>query len=191
VFALPRKATILRRSGALVDTDGRAGVDLPERVSLSAFQQLTPTWAVMSDITWTHWARFDEPVFQFDNPQQPTIVQPEGWRDSFRYSVGVRWTPWRRWTFRLGSAYDEGTIPDERLRTPRIPDTDRVWITSGIGFRPFDRVGFWLGYAHLFALEKRIDNADPVTGHVIRGRYTGEANIVGLQLTWDIGWPPL
>jgi long-chain fatty acid transport protein len=191
-FSVPKEARILRKlSGALLDTGGRASVDLPERLSLSAFDQLTPTWALLTDITWTHWARFDELVFQFDNPKQPTIVQPEDWRDSFRYSVGVRWTPWRRWTFRLGTAYDEGTVRNEELRTPRIPELDRVWIASGVGFRPFERVLLSLGYAHLFALEKRIANPDPVTGHVIRGHYTGEADIVGVQLTYDIGWPPL
>ena len=121
-----------------------------------------------------------------------SLVNSEnGWDDSFRYSVGVRYTPRPRWAFRLGTAYDEGTVPNERLRTPRIPESDRVWLAAGVGYRPFQRVGMYLGYAHLFVIDKRIDNPDPVTGHVIRGTYTGEADIVGVQLTYDVGWPPL
>ncbi len=103
----------------------------------------------------------------------------------------MRYTPGRRWSFRLGTAYDEGTVPNERLRTPRIPETDRIWLATGVGYRPFERVALHLGYAHLFALRRRIDNPDPVTGHVIRGSYSAEADIVGVQLTYDIGWPPL
>jgi hypothetical protein len=34
-------------------------------------------------------------------------------------------------------------------------------------------------------------NADPVTGHILRGSYSVEANIVGVQMTYNVGWPPL
>jgi long-chain fatty acid transport protein len=191
-FVVPPAARPLRQlSGALVDTGAHASADFPERVSLSAFEQLTRELALLADITWTHWARFDELVFRFDNPKQPPIVQPEGWRDSFRYSLGTRWTPFPRWVFRLGTAYDEGTVPNAMLRTPRIPESDRVWLAAGAGYRLFDRVQVHLGYAHLFVLDKRIDNPDPVTGHIIRGRYTGTADVIGIQLTYQVGWPPL
>ena len=36
-----------------------------------------------------------------------------------------------------------------------------------------------------------IRNADPVTGHILHGSYSAEANIVGLQMTYNIGWPLL
>src|SRR5206468_551692 len=125
--------------GALVDTDGNAALDLPDRVALSAFHQLTARWALLSDITWTHWSQFDQLVFNFENPKQPTIVQPERWKDSFRYSVGTRYEPTRRWSFRLGAAYDETPVPDDAHRTARIPDSDRIWASFGIGFRFSDR----------------------------------------------------
>jgi long-chain fatty acid transport protein len=191
-FFLPKKAAILRRaSGALVDTGGSAAVELPERVSLAAFHEITSRWAVMADVTWTRWSRFDELVFRFENPKQPTIVQPEGWRDSFRYAIGLRYAPIPALGLRLGLAYDESAIPDAEHRTPRIPDADRVWLASGVAWRPTDRLRFDVGYAHLFALDTSIRNRDPVTGHVIRGDYSGEANIVAFQVTYDLGWPLL
>ena len=191
-FFIPRKASVLRKaSGALVDTGGSASVDLPERVSLAAFHELTPRWALMADVTWTRWSRFDRLVFRFENPKQPTIVQPENWRDSFRYAIGVRWAATRSLALRLGVAYDESAVPHAEDRTPRIPDSDRVWIASGVAWRPTDRLRFDVGYAHLFALDASIRNPDPVTGHVIRGDYTADANIVAVQLTYDLGWPLL
>jgi len=187
-FTIPKSAAILQKvSGALVDTGGHAAVNLPERVSLSAFQRLSPRWALLADITWTHWDRFDELVFRFDNPKQPTIVQPEGWQDSFRYSMGVRWRPLRQLSFRAGWAYDESAVPSATLRTPRIPDSDRVWLAAGVGWRPARRVRFDLGYAHLFVADASIENRDPVTGHVLRGDYSGDANIVGVQATLGLG----
>ena len=192
-FVVPPAARPLIQAshGALTDTGAHASANFPERVSLSAFDQLTREVALLADITWTHWDRFDELVFQFDNPKQPPIVQPEGWRDSFRYSLGTRWTPFPRWAFRLGTAYDEGTVPNAMLRTPRIPESDRVWIAGGAGYQLFPRVQVHLGYAHLFVLDKNVDNADPVTGHILHGRFTGKADIVGVQLTYQVGWPPL
>jgi long-chain fatty acid transport protein len=191
-FFLPKKADLLRRaSGALVDTGGSAEVDLPERVSLAAFHEIDRHWAILADVTWTRWSRFDELVFQFANPKQPTIVQPEGWRDSFRYALSVRYTASRAVELRLGAAYDESAIPDASLRTPRIPDADRVWIAAGVAWRPTSLVRVDVGYAHIFSPQTSIDNRDPVTGHVIRGDYSAEANIVGVQMTYALGWPLL
>src|SRR5438105_5006894 len=187
-FTIPKSAAVLQKaSGALVNTGGHAAVDLPERVSLSAFQRLSPRWALLADITWTHWDRFDELVFRFDNPKQPTVIQPEGWQDSFRYSMGVRWRLLRQLSLRAGWAYDESAVPSATLRTPRIPDSDRIWLAVGAGWQPMRRVRFDLGYAHLFVADASIENRDPVTGHGLRGDYTGDANIVGVHATLGLG----
>ena len=189
-FFIPRRAAPLRQfSGALVDTDGSADIELPERASLGVYHELTPDIALMGDVTWTRWSRFDELVFRFANPNQPTIVQPEGWDDSFRYAVGLRWRATKTIETRFGFAWDETPIPDETLRTPRIPDSDRFWLAAGLAWRPTERLRFDVGYAHIFSPDVRSQNPDPVTGHVLRGTYSGEANIVGVQFTYEIRWP--
>jgi len=191
-FLIPKKAAILRKvSGALSDTGAHASADFPERVALGASHEIARGWTILSDIVWTRWSRFDELVFRFDNPKQPRTVQPEGWRDSFRYALGLRYTPDRIWTLRLGLAYDESPIPGAIERTPRIPDADRVWLAAGLGVRPFDRVQLDVGYAHIFSPSVSIDNVDPVTGHHLRGEYDASADVIGIQLTWNVGWPPL
>ena len=191
-FFVPKKASILRKaSGALFDTDATAAVDLPERATLGVYHELTPTVAVLADATWTRWSRFDELVFKFANPKQPTIVQPEGWQDTFRYALGVRWRPTPTVETRFGFAWDESTIPNETLRTPRVPDSERFWLSAGVGWQPFERLRVDVGYAHLFSPDVNIRNADPVTGHILHGSYSAEANIVGVQMTYNVGWPPL
>jgi long-chain fatty acid transport protein len=192
LFGIPKEAAILRKaSGALVNTGGHAAIDLPERAGIGASHDLTPRWTFLADIVWTRWSRFDELVFRFDNPRQPRVVQPEGWDDSFRYALGLRYTPARRWAFRVGTAYDENPIPNPTLRTPRIPDSDRIWLALGVGVRPTDRLAIDVGYGHVFSPSVSIDNRDPVTGHRIVGRYDARADVVGVQLTWNVGWPPL
>jgi long-chain fatty acid transport protein len=189
-FGLPKRGEALRKlSGALFDTGGHAAVDLPDRVSLSAFHQLTARWAFLADITWTHWSQFKDLIFYFDNPKQPTLVAPQRWNDSFRYSLGLRWDPFRQWSFRLGGAYDETPVPSQELRTARIPDSDRIWATFGAGFRWTDRVRFDFGYAHLFSIRASSDNPDPISHDLLKGHYTAHADIVGLGLTYTPRWP--
>src|SRR5205814_40973 len=105
--AIPKQAAILRRtSGALRDTAGRADLNLPDGVRFDVFQQVTRRLSLQAGVQWTHWSRFEELRFQFDNPKQPTIVQPERWDDSFRWGVAGQYRPFDRWLLRLGFAYD-------------------------------------------------------------------------------------
>ena len=73
----------------------------------------------------------------------------------------------------------------------RRPDSDRFWLSAGVAWRPTERVRFDVGYAHIFSPEVRIRNPDAVTGHVVRGTYSASADIVGVQLTYGLGWPLL
>ena len=107
----------------------------------------------------------------------------------FRYSVGTRYEPTRQWSFRLGAAYDETPIPDDAHRTARIPDADRIWASFGIGFRFSDRMRFDFGYAHLFSLATSARNPEPISGNVQVGSYSAHADIVGIGLHYDLGWP--
>jgi long-chain fatty acid transport protein len=191
-FYVPKEAAILRdASGALVETAAKATLEVPERVGLGAAHEVAPGWTILADVVWTHWGRFDQLAVRFANPKQPTVVQIQGWEDSFRYALGLRWEMDRVWTFRIGTAYDESAIPTAALRTPRVPDADRYWIAAGLGFRPFERVRLDVGYAHLFSPNVAVDNADPVTHHRLTGDFDVAADVIGIQLTWDVGWPPL
>ncbi len=167
----------------LRDTGGRARLTLPDSAILSAFHQLTPTVAIMGDVSWTHWALFRTLAVDFDNPRQTDISQVEDWRDSFRDALGLRWDATPRWRFRTGAAYDEEAVTKPVLRDARVPDTDRVWFSLGVGCRLLDWARVDVGYAHIFALESDTRNRDPVTQHRLRGEITGYADVVGAQLT--------
>jgi long-chain fatty acid transport protein len=180
-FTIPKVAQPLRTTGALVDTGAHAATTLPDIVSLSAFHQLTPAWAVFSDITWTHWDRFQDLTITFDNPKQPPVVTPEKWSNSFRFALGARWAFARDWLLRLGTAFDQSPITSDRFRTPRIPDSDRVWASFGLGYQLTQGIRLDFSYAHIFGLGASTDNRDPVTGHILRGSFSSRGEIVGAQ----------
>jgi long-chain fatty acid transport protein len=179
-FTVPPKGKLLRATGALVNTPGHAILKLPDTVDVSAFHQITEHWAVLASILWIHWDRFDAIVFRFANPKQPTSFQPQNWDNSFRYSLGFQYTPTAHWVFRFGTALDETPVPSPTFRNPRIPDSDRVWGSIGLGY-VLDRMRVDFGYTHVFALRGGLANADPNTGAVLRGHLDGGADVFGLQ----------
>jgi long-chain fatty acid transport protein len=183
-FSVPsRVEPLVRPTGQLRDTGGKARLTLPDSAILSGFHQLTPTVALLADVSWTHWELFRTLDVDFENPRQIDISQVQDWRDSFRYALGIRWDATPRWSFRTGAAYDEEAVRNPVLRDPRIPDTDRVWFSLGFGYQVLDWARVDVGYAHIFALATSTENRDPVTQHQLRGDIRGYADVVGAQLT--------
>jgi len=179
-------------AAAFADTDISGDLVLPESASVSAYHRFTPKWAVMADVTWTNWSRFDELRIEFDtNNNGVTLadsVTTESWDDSWRYSLGATYNPNESLALRAGVAYDVEAIPDAEHRTPRIPGDDRTWVAVGAGYRLTDRLTFDLAYAHLFVADPKI-NKNPVGEDALRGglkgKYDASVDIVSVQLAYN------
>ena len=180
-FDVPAAASPLQAAGLFNNTGGRTEITLPESVSLSAYYDVTPRWALLADVTWTRWSRFEELAVQFDNPMQPAIVEPQEWNDSFRVSAGARFAPSENWVFRAGIAYDETPIPDEFQR-PRLVVGDRVLVAVGAGYRFSDRVTIDAGYMHSFSEDVSVDISNPNAGRLV-GDYDLDADLLALQVS--------
>lgn len=177
--------TPLTMGGAIfVDTDASADITLPESVSLSGYHQLDPRWAIMADVTWTRWSRFQELRAAFDSAQ-PDSYTTENWDNTLRYSLGVSYAYTPAWTIRAGVAYDESPIPDDSFRTPRVPDNDRWWLALGLSYRASERTRFDLGYAHLFIRDTDIDHVNESIPDTLVGEYDSSTDIFGVQMTWQ------
>jgi len=167
------------------DTKVKADITLPDSLSVSFFHQINPQWMVMADITWTDWKHFKDLTVKFDS-NQPAAVTSENWQDSYRYSLGATYMPNKNWTFRAGTAYDRSAVPDKEHRTPRIPDSDRIWAALGIGYKISDMFGVDLGYAHLFVNDPEIAQS-PAGENLLRGGLKGtfdaHIDIVSAQLS--------
>ncbi len=188
-FSIPQKAQILAtQSGALRNTGLSGTTTLPDRASISLFQEVTDNLHFLADVTWTHWSLFNALVFNFANPKQPQVVEPENWHNSLRYSMGLAYLLNEVWSFRGGFAYDESPVPNRVRLTPRIPDSDRYWLTVGLGVRPTSRIRIDLSYAHIFSGQASTRNPDPITHARLVGNFDSNADLFAAQLTYDIDW---
>jgi long-chain fatty acid transport protein len=173
-------------TGRFLDSGITSDTKVPDNLSVSLWHDLTSEIAVMADITWTNWSRFDELRIRFDNPAEADAVTTQRWRDAFRYAIGTVYTP-GVWAFRAGVAYDESPVPDAAHRTPRIPDSDRLWMTGGVGYKISDNISLDLGYAHLFVkdatISKTATGEDRLRG-ALSGSYRSEVDIASVGIAW-------
>lgn len=172
-------------SSAFQNKDVKADITLPESLSVSFFHQLSPQWMVMADFTWTNWRVFKE--LEIVDTQGNIISKTkEDWHDSYRYSLGVTYLPNNYLTLRAGTAYDTSAVPNAQLRTPRIPDEDRIWLALGAGYKLSKKVSFDIGYAHLFVKDPKIDK-EPTDENAIlgglKGTYNAYIDILSAQFT--------
>ena len=167
-------------------------ITLPDTVSLSGNYSLNSRWGFMADVTWTNWSDIDRLDIKLQDGSRSVAVWD--YDDSWRYSIGAEFKPSRTWTFRTGVALDETPVPKDSLRSPRVPDNDRTWLTLGMTYRHTPNLSFDFGYAHIFVDDPKLkgvsDNHDPsVDGqppgfHSLSGKYDASVDILSAQVNW-------
>ncbi|MGI9488607.1 MAG: OmpP1/FadL family transporter, partial [Geminicoccaceae bacterium] len=178
---------ILNANGLLLDTGASAEVTTPATISAGAYHEYENGLALMAEVAWTDWSSFDELRVEFDNPTQPPNVTTEDWDDSFFVALGARYQLHPDFALSGGIAYDESPIPDE-TRTPRVPGSDRYWVSVGGEYDLTSGISLNASYTHIFMEDGDID---PTTNGLdenaargnLSGRYENQIDIFTLSGT--------
>jgi len=168
------------------DQNIKASVTLPATASISYEWPVSHETKLLADATWTGWSSFDELRIEFADKEDS--VQPEQWNDVMRYSIGMMHQYNSKWTLRTGVAYDETPIENDSLRTPRIADSNRIWLSFGAGYQLNDAMRLDVAYSHLWGGKPKIEatDADPDgVNHVLVGEFDININIISAQLVWN------
>ena len=159
-----------------------ANLDLPDTLSSSIAYQANEHWEFLADTTWTNWSSFKQLSIMRTNGASLSN-QPENWANTFRYSLGASYKYTHNLKIRVGMAYDESPVSTV-FRTARIPDNNRIWLSSGINYKFSPNSHLDIGYAHIF-----IDNTSINQGSIgsavglLSGQYSNNINIVSLQFS--------
>jgi long-chain fatty acid transport protein len=90
--------------------------------------------------------------------------------------------------FRAGVAYDQSPVRDE-FRTPRLPDSDRTWLSVGAQYKWSPALKFDIGATYIWVKDGSINkNGDPPstsTYGLINGNYSNDVVIVSGQVTYS------
>lgn len=172
----------LAGGSTFADSDTHTNLTLPDIATLGLYHEMSPQWAVMSDVSWTNWSVFRTLRLGFESGRADA-VQPQNWNDSWFFSLGATYRPDDRLSLHLGAAYDMSPVDDE-FRTARIPDSDRLWLSGGISYTPAPGQRISLSYAHIFAKSASVDQTDPdqIGGRLV-GHYDNHVNVISASYT--------
>jgi long-chain fatty acid transport protein len=173
----------------LVDSTAHAQVTLPSTLSLSAVYETKGPWTLMGDVTRTNWNALPELRIKFDSGQADQVVTLN-LKDAYRYSVGATYRVSDALVLRTGVALDRSPVTSDTDRTPRLPDSDRRWVSVGAGLRASQSVYFDLAYTYVRLADSSVQKTAGGAGseNFSRGNlsvnYTGSVQIFSAQVRW-------
>lgn len=159
--------------------DASAAVTLPQQIVLSGYHEIDPKWAVMADLQWTGWSSMKD--ITVNGPTASSATQ-EHWRDTFFASLGVNYKMVPGHTLHFGTAYDQGVVKSADLRTPRLPDSDRFWLSTGYTWDISKAIQWNIGYAHIFVKGANTDLNNGVVTLV--GDYKGSVDMISTSFSY-------
>ncbi|CCG41458.1 OmpP1/FadL family transporter [Magnetospirillum molischianum] len=158
-----------------------ANLTTPDTVALGLYHELSPRWAVMSDVQWTRWSSFKELRVKFGNGRNDSVVD-ESWHDTWFLSAGATYTTESSGKVHFGLAYDQSAT-DDTHRTARVPDSNRYWVSAGYTYDLTNNNQFNIGYAHLFADKAPLNELGTAETGTLTGEYVSSVDIVSTSLS--------
>ena len=177
--------------GAAFNQDITARVDTPAMLSVGAYHEINDKWAVMAEYQRVFWNSFDSiDIYGQDrkHPLNQTNLlssTPEHWEDANFYALGASYQIDDQWKLRLGLAYDDAAVRLD-YRTPRIPDSRRIWYSTGLEYKYNDNLTFDMGFTYIQAKEASIDLAASSDGSSagVKADYENSVKMWGLSLNY-------
>jgi long-chain fatty acid transport protein len=172
----------------VADSSVRADIKLPETLAIAATHQATPQLQLLADATWTGWSSIQNfTVVRTSGTLAGQVLSstPLRFRDTWRTALGVGVQLDPAWKLRVGTAYDQGAATNQ-YRTPRLPDSDRIWLAIGAQWKPGPAWALDFGYAYVIIKDgaSSLANQDTATSAPagsLAGTYQGHAHVLGAQ----------
>lgn len=177
-----RSAIKHRLEGRLEGVSGRqdvqADLKLPDTFTLSVWQQMSERWEAMGDLSYTRWNGLRGLNVMDRNAGTQLISETMDYGNAWRIAWGAAYKANDRTKLKFGLAYDHSPIKDAS-RSPRVPDSDYLWLSVGGQWQMAQYGTFDVGYSYLLMRDAKLDRTE--NGMNLRGRYESGAHIVGAQ----------
>ncbi|MEE6206625.1 MAG: OmpP1/FadL family transporter [Alphaproteobacteria bacterium] len=134
----------------LLNQDITVRLTTPAMLSMGAYHDINNRWAVMAEYQRVFWSSFQHLKFVSKDGGYVISQVNEKWRDTNFFAVGTSYMLDEQWKLRLGLGYDQSAVRYSH-RTPRIPDSDRIWYTIGLGYQYNAKFAFNVGYTYIQA----------------------------------------
>ncbi len=175
---------------------------LPDVVTLSIRQIVSPKMRVNGTFEWTNWSRFQNltvtaaetgtnilgltPAGFALIPAGTTFASlPFNWSDGYFLAAGVEYDIYPTLTGRAGIAYEWSPIDSPKGRSTGIPDNNRTWLSGGFSWQFTPSVTIDFAYSHLFVEDAAFDR-ESLSDVVVQGEVESKVDIVsvGVKTHW-------
>lgn len=168
----------------VLNQDVTARLTTPAMLSMGVYHEVNDKLALMAEYQRVFWSSFARLTIK-TKQGVPLDSVNESWRDTNFYAIGASYQLDNQWKWRLGLAYDQSAVRLQH-RTPRIPDSDRVWYSTGLNYQYSDRLSFDFAYTYIYAHDAHLDTS--LTGNGSSGNatatYSNSVQLFGLSLNY-------
>ncbi|RMC91392.1 transporter [Aquitalea palustris] len=186
--------SIIQNNFHHVNSDGTVTVDTPESISVNGFHKLNDKVDLMTDLTWTRHSRMDQIDIKFSQPGEGDLVIKQGWRDTFKLSLGANYHYSDNLLLRTGVAWDQSPVKNADETHPALPDSDRYWLSFGANYKLSKQSSIDFAYSYVFFKNANInytDGCSPTSttctgnGETTTGSYKTNLQFLGLQYNYS------
>lgn len=205
VLALP--ASVANASSSAVFKNNQLysnPIELPDVVTLSGYQDINDSFAVLGSVVYTGWSSFKQIMLNnvaapAINPgtSQVSLVQAvsskqQGYLDAWRFALGANYRVNQQWMVRAGGGYD-ATPTNDAYRDVRLPDVNRWALSIGTHYQARPDIGVDLGYTHIFTADESVINRTDTIGATstfnVNAVSKAGVDLVGAQVVWIMDKP--
>ena len=157
-------------------------INLPFMASLGIGYKATPKLTLAFDVNYVGWSSFDSLIF--DYKRNTTVLQDtrqgKKYENSYAFRVGGSYQLKETMMIRGGAYYDITPVPDGYV-SPETPDSDRLGLTLGFGYKMTEKLDIDLSLLYIEGSERTDINVETGFG----GTYKTRAVIPGLSIQYS------
>ncbi len=163
-------------------TQAEAEINLPDTVTVSFEQNLSPALRLTGTFEWANWSDFKE--LRVTNKGTGATIETitTNWDDSYFYSLGLSYDYSPVLTVRAGGAYEISPTSSPEKRLTSIPDANRTWLSAGATYQWSEATSFDFAYTHVFVADSTFVRESPGLGIELAGEVESAVDIVSASM---------
>ena len=170
-----------------------AKIKTPGVFTLSAARDIN-NFTVKASVQVNFWDTFNQLSIYMPQAFATNSTIQTHWKNAWLGALGADYRINTAWTVRAGLAYDE-TPTQDAYRDPRIPDSDRVWLSAGASCKLNKNLSFDGAYTHIFMRDQSVNvtqaagssanSTVPLEVNHAQAKFQGSADVVALAARYS------
>ncbi|PID27237.1 MAG: hypothetical protein CR982_06475 [Candidatus Cloacimonadota bacterium] len=168
--------------------DIAANLDLPADLLIGVAYSPVDYINLTAELQYVWWSSYDKMYIRFLENESWNKSSPRDYKDTYILRTGVEWLVNNELALRSGIFYDKHPVKD-KMAEPSLPDSDRLGLNFGFGYRFLDNFNVDFAYLFLRFDEKRIDETETsyTNGDApLTGVYNAITHVLALNLSYDL-----